>query len=141
MTETEIKDKRANEDKVCTLMIQVYCHGAHKTKRAMKSEEELCLECRELANYVHERVARCPFMATKTFCSMCKVHCYKPEKREQIRKVMRYSGPRMLLYHPVLAVKHVALTIQEKRKLSKQNTVSVNASETKQSQKRTENGE
>lgn len=120
MTETEIKDKRENEDKVCTLMIQVYCHGAHKTKRAMKSEEELCPECRELANYVHERVAKCPFMETKTFCSMCKVHCYKPEKREQIRKVMRYSGPRMLLYHPVLAVKHVALTIKEKRRLSKE---------------------
>lgn len=116
MTETEIKDKRANEDKVCTLMIQVYCHGVHKTKCAMKSESEMCEDCCALANYVHERVAKCPFMETKTFCSMCKVHCYKSEMREKIRQVMRYSGPRMMLYHPVLAVKHVALTIKEKRR-------------------------
>lgn len=120
LTETEINDKRANEDKVCTLMIQVYCHGTHKTKRALKGEDEMCDECRALANYVHERVAKCPFMETKTFCSMCKVHCYKPEMREKIRTVMRYSGPRMLLYHPILAVRHIALTIKEKQKLRKQ---------------------
>ncbi len=40
----------------------------------------------------------------KTFCANCKVHCYKPQMREQIRQVMRFSGPRMLLYHPVLAI-------------------------------------
>ena len=31
-------------------------------------------------------------MEQKTFCANCKVHCYKPEMREQIRKVMRFSG-------------------------------------------------
>ena len=49
----------------------------------------------------------CPFMETKTFCSQCKVHCYKKDKREQIRKVMRFSGPRMLVYHPVMAICHL----------------------------------
>lgn len=32
-------------------------------------------------------------METKTFCSNCKVHCYKPEMREKIRDVMRFPAP------------------------------------------------
>ena len=30
-------------------------------------------------------------MKEKTFCANCKVHCYKPEMREQIRQVMRFQ--------------------------------------------------
>ena len=56
-------------------------------------------------------------METKTFCSNCKVHCYKPEMREKIRDVMRFSGPRMLFVHPVAAIRHVMETKREKRRL------------------------
>ena len=38
----------------------------------------------------------------------CPTHCYKPEMRERVRAVMRYSGPRMLREHPVLAIAHLA---------------------------------
>ena len=62
------------------------------------------------------RIHKCPFMETKTFCSACKVHCYKPEMREKIRAVMRFSGPRMLLYHPILAIWHLICSMREKRK-------------------------
>ncbi len=37
--------------------------------------------------------------------------------REQIRQVMRFSGPRMLCCHPVMATRHVIETQREKRKL------------------------
>ena len=37
-------------------------------------------------------------------------------KSEMIRQVMRYSGPRMIFSHPILAVRHVCVTIKEKRK-------------------------
>ena len=57
-----------------------------------------------------------PFMKEKTFCANCKVHCYKPEMREKIRKVMRFSGPRMLLYHPALAVWHLICSKKEAKK-------------------------
>ena len=36
--------------------------------------------------------------------------------QEEIRKVMRYAGPRMLFVHPVLAIRHVKVTLQNKRK-------------------------
>ena len=67
----------------------------------------LCPGCEALYGYAAGRIARCPHMETKTFCSACKTHCYRPEMREQIRAVMRYAGPRMLFHHPVAAVKHL----------------------------------
>lgn len=56
-------------------------------------------------------------METKTLCSNCKVHCYKPEMREKIRAVMRFSGPRMMFRHPVTAVCHVLEVKKEKKRL------------------------
>jgi hypothetical protein len=35
------------------------------------------------------------------------VHCYSAEKREQIRVVMKWAGPRMALRHPILSVFHL----------------------------------
>lgn len=109
-----IEKKRQNEEKTLQLMIQLYCRGHHGKNREQK--KEMCEECRELMDYARIRIQKCPFMETKTFCSACKVHCYMPQKREKIREVMRYSGPRMLLYHPILAIKHMAVTRKEKQK-------------------------
>ena len=33
----------------------------------------------------------------------------------KIKNVMRYLGPRMLLYHPVIAIIHVKETLKEKK--------------------------
>lgn len=96
----DTEKKREYEKQTVSLMIRLYCKHNHKTK-------ELCPECAELDSYARFRSDHCPFMENKTFCSNCKVHCYKPEMREKIRKVMRFSGPRMMLYHPIMAVKHL----------------------------------
>lgn len=103
----DINKKREDEKEMVSLMIRLYCRKNHKTK-------ELCSECAELDRYARERSDRCPFMENKTFCFNCKVHCYKPEMREKIRKVMRFSGPKMMLYHPVMAIKHLILTKKSK---------------------------
>lgn len=70
----------------------------------------------EVLSYAMDRSEHCPFMESKAFCSNCKVHCYRPEMREKIRDVMRFSGPRMLFYHPVLAVSHMLSTLKERMK-------------------------
>lgn len=101
LTTKQIEAKRAREKTVVLHMIEAYCHGKHGTRR-----DELCIECAQLAEYAEARISRCPFMATKTFCSQCHVHCYAPEKLQAIKDVMRYAGPRMLLRHPVLVVRH-----------------------------------
>ena len=109
-----VAQKRLQELRVVTLMIQVYCHGVHKQKSALRTEDALCADCAALLGYVRERIERCPFMQTKTFCSQCRVHCYKSDMRARIKAVMRYSGPRMLRYHPVLALRHVWLTVRSR---------------------------
>lgn len=105
------EDKRTREKAMVSQMIAVYCRKKHGCKNG------LCPECLKLDAYAKLRSDKCPFMETKTFCSNCKVHCYKPEMRAKIREVMRFSGPRMLLRHPVAAVRHVIERKKEKRKL------------------------
>ena len=104
-------DKREREKRMVSQMIALYCRKKHGGRR------ELCPDCAALNEYARMRSDRCPFMETKTFCSNCKVHCYKPEMREKIREVMRFSGPRMIFRDPVAAVRHVVETKKEKRKL------------------------
>ncbi|MBR5813546.1 MAG: nitrous oxide-stimulated promoter family protein, partial [Bacteroidaceae bacterium] len=53
------------------------------------------------------RLEHCKFGNGKSTCQKCPVHCYKPQMRERMRAVMRWSGPRMLLYYPIDAIKHL----------------------------------
>lgn len=103
-----IEYKREREKRIVNLMIKLYCNKKHGT------HEELCPDCMALRDYAVLRSDRCPFMETKTFCSNCKVHCYKPEMREKIRTVMRFSGPRMVMYHPIMAIRHMVESNMEK---------------------------
>lgn len=107
----DVNSKREKEKEIVSLMISLYCKKNHKTKG-------LCKECAELDSYAKMRSDKCPFTETKTFCSNCTVHCYKPQMREKIRQVMRFSGPRMIFYHPLMAIDHLVESKKEKRKLS-----------------------
>jgi hypothetical protein len=42
----------------------------------------------------------------KPVCVKCPVHCYQRFRREQVKAVMRYAGPRMLWRHPILSLRH-----------------------------------
>lgn len=103
--------KRKREQKVVEEMISLYCRKNHRIENG-----ELCGDCRELVDYAKQRSEKCPFMANKTFCVNCRIHCYKPDMRERIRVVMRFSGPRMIFYHPGLAVWHLVSSKKEKRR-------------------------
>lgn len=105
-----LDEKRQREQKVVGEMIAIYCRGTHHTPAG-----QLCPQCQALKDYAMERTNKCPFMETKTFCSNCKVHCYRKDMAQQIRQVMRYAGPRMLLHHPILALRHVWESAREKR--------------------------
>ena len=86
-TPKNLDQKRADEKMLVSEMIALYCRRQHKTPKG-----SLCPECRQLHDYALTRIDKCPFMETKTFCSACKVHCYKPEMREKIRAVMRWAS-------------------------------------------------
>lgn len=108
-----ISKKREDEKEVIKKMIEIYCKG---NKHKIDDGTEVCNECSKLLDYAHQRVDKCPFMETKTFCSACKVHCYKKDMKEQIRNVMKYSGPRMLFIDPGLTLKHAMITLKSKKK-------------------------
>ena len=109
----DLDAKRQKEKDIVAFMIALYCKKNHHTKCT------LCPECAELSRYAQERSDRCPFMETKTFCANCHVHCYKPEMQEKIRTVMRFSGPRMLLYRPKDALWHLITSKIEKHRQNK----------------------
>ena len=104
-TPKDLDKKRADEKLLVSEMIALYCRRQHKTPKGTL--------------YALMRIDKCPFMETKTFCSACRVHCYQPAMREKIRTVMRWAGPRMLPVHPVLSIRHVAVTIRSKREAKK----------------------
>lgn len=108
----DIEKKRQHEQQILELMIRIYCKGNHKKQRRNIKRKQLCPECQKLADYALLRTQKCPFMATKTFCSACKVHCYTPQYQAEIKKVMKYAGPRMLIPHPVLTLKHGLITFK-----------------------------
>ena len=109
-----MKNKREREKLVVSEMIALYCKKHHGGK-----SESLCSECAQVLAYAHERSDKCPHMENKTFCSVCKTHCYNSDMREKIRMIMRYSGPRMMTVHPVLSIRHLLETKAQKRQIRK----------------------
>ena len=95
------KTSRIEKEKlVVKEMIELYCKKKEKNK-------ELCEECKSLLDYAYNRLDHCKFGEYKSSCQKCPIHCYKKDMRERMRQVMRFSGPRMLFYHPVAALKHL----------------------------------
>jgi len=111
--------KQEKEIRVVGYMVKLYCRSKHGSKRG-----QLCKECAELMDYIILRRERCRFGDEKPFCANCKVQCYKPDMKEKVRKVMRFSGPRLLIRHPILVVQHLLESKREKAKMLKESKAS-----------------
>ena len=96
------------ERKTVRIMIEIYCREYHKNPGG------LCAECQDLVQYSEKRVDHCVFGSEKPTCAKCPIHCYKTDMREKIKAVMRFSGPKMIFKHPVLAIYHL---LDSKRKV------------------------
>jgi hypothetical protein len=97
----------------------IYCRGNHaeRERKPLASDGVIlgvyrkapvvCEECAGLLRYAERRRALCP-KEPKPFCSYCDTHCYRPEMRESMREVMRYSGPRSVVHgHAIDSVRHL----------------------------------
>lgn len=91
----------ARERKTMARMVEIYCNSRHSTADAL-----LCEECREFLDYAEVRLQKCPYGLQKPTCANCPIHCYKPGQRARARMIMRFAGPRMLLRHPYLTIRH-----------------------------------
>ena len=89
------------EKKTIKLMIDIYC----KKKNGNKNRE-LCNECQELLEYANKRLSFCKFGENKSTCSRCPIHCYKKDMKIKVKEVMRFSGPRLIIYNPIELIRH-----------------------------------
>jgi hypothetical protein len=96
-----LKGRMAREARTVEAMLRLYCRGHHR------AGDGLCTGCEGLRQYALDRLRRCPFQERKTTCAKCPVHCYRPDRRGEIRAVMRYAGPRMVIRHPLLTLHHL----------------------------------
>ncbi|MBK1720222.1 nitrous oxide-stimulated promoter family protein [Thiocystis violacea] len=89
------------EKKTIAAMMAIYCSDHHGARSG------LCDGCASLLDHAERRLDTCPFQEEKPVCKACEVHCYAPTRRERVREVMRYAGPRMLWPHPILSLGHI----------------------------------
>ncbi|MFX0108248.1 MAG: nitrous oxide-stimulated promoter family protein [Candidatus Hodarchaeota archaeon] len=90
-----------SEKKTVRKMITFYCNKTHET-----AVGSLCSDCLGLLEYSNHRLDHCAFGETKPTCRKCEKHCYKPDMRQRIRDVMRFSGPRLAIRAPIDWVRH-----------------------------------
>ncbi len=95
------KTRREREAIIVQAMIKMFCQAKHDSKGL------LCTDCQSLSVYAEKRLLSCMFGEIKPVCKECPVHCYSPQKREQMRLVMRWAGPRMILRRPFYAITHL----------------------------------
>ncbi len=98
----DTEKKRQLEMEVMKTIIGIYCRGHHHVNRCAASESEpsLCPDCRRLLTYARSRIAACP--------------------RMKVREVMRWSGPRMLLHHPLMTLHHMWIDYRSRRREKKE---------------------
>lgn len=101
------------KQKIVELMIYMYCKNHHRRK------EDLCNECEELRNYAMTRLDKCRYGNSKPKCRECKTHCYSPIMKEKIIKVMRFSGPRMIFYHPIYTFYYMIRKIKTSKRIKR----------------------
>ncbi len=77
-----VDEKRKLELKTMYQIIGIYCHNKHHTPKG-----QLCEACEQVWEYAEHRIDACPHMESKTFCSVCKTHCYAPNYREKSVKL------------------------------------------------------
>ena len=98
-------DRRKEYDKrVLETMCRDYCRSVH-------GHAQLCGECAELLAYSCESIDKCPLGRKKTTCRKCTIHCFAPERKHEIRDVMRFSGKRLIRQHPIMALRYLFMVL------------------------------
>lgn len=103
---SKLEKKKLEKKQVLEKMIRLYCKNNHK--------DYLCNDCKNLISYSNIRTDYCKRLDEFFFCSSCDRTCYDNENLEKIRKIMRYSGPRMIYSDPKASVRFVSEKIKMK---------------------------
>lgn len=102
---TEVTSRKGKDLRVLALFTEFYCRSLHAGEKEPLEDcglpdkacrkVRLCAECREFLSYAVSRRVQCP-LDPKPACKHCHIHCYRPEHREMVREIMRFSGKRLI---------------------------------------------
>jgi hypothetical protein len=99
-----LKSRLNTEKKVFRDMVVLYCKKNHTVNSP-------CEECKKIIDYGFKKIEICPYGESKPFCSKCSIHCYEKNMQKKVKEIMRYSGPRIIFYHPIASLKHLISSI------------------------------
>lgn len=90
--------------------VSIYCRSHHsgleglpfhfhypKIPVRILNDQPVCGQCAELLKHAIVMRVLCP-LVPKPKCRKCPQNCYRPEYRDAMEVVMRYSGPRSLFH-------------------------------------------
>jgi Nitrous oxide-stimulated promoter len=105
--------------KTLVKFIEVYCDGHHddtgreavelKTHNLQEltgKQPRLCSGCQKLLAHALVKRTVCP-MDPKPPCKHCPSHCYRPNYRQKIQEVMKYSGRKLVMRGRVDYLRHL----------------------------------
>ncbi len=104
----ELTRKERKDLRVLARFTAVYCKAHHPSEKLPLDSEvpgvaslevgtyPVCASCRDFLYYAIERRLRCP-LEPKPICKHCPVHCYRPDYRQKVREIMRFSGKYLML--------------------------------------------
>jgi hypothetical protein len=113
---TGLSRKEKSDIRILVRFVALFCREKHEGEKkpfaieaprlkGVAAAVELCPDCMKLLKYGLSMRLRCPH-DPKPPCKRCDAPCYRQEYREQIRRVMRFSGMLLvkrgrldLLYH------------------------------------------
>jgi hypothetical protein len=111
----DLVEKQRNYLRLLCHFIGIFCRSRHDRERTVPLTVELsglvrkqcllCPDCAGLLEYAVRRFRSCP-LDPKPSCKKCPVHCYRSDYRERIRKVMAWSGKRMILRGRIDLIRH-----------------------------------
>ena len=97
----EIKNNIPKEKNTIRKTFGVHCRSRHGSP-----EGKLCPRCTALLATVMTKMDRCPYGITKPICDRCEQPCFGASQTQEFLEIMRGSQKKMLLSHPILAIKH-----------------------------------
>ena len=79
----------------------LYCNANHGT-----TDNKLCPKCTALLTTVMLKIQRCPYGISKPICDACETPCFGEVPTKEFRNIMKSAQKKMLLSHPLMAVRH-----------------------------------
>jgi hypothetical protein len=103
----ELASRERRDIRILARFVALYCRSHHRDDRSpfefkapgfeglLEKPLQLCPNCAKLLKYGLTMRLRCPH-TPKPMCKKCPDPCYRPEYRERIKEVMKFSGMYLL---------------------------------------------